>query len=88
MMWEKEFKTKLIISPRDFGIVGCSALPLVMDKGDKVNCKIVGPGWIKNEVLGTVNDRVISILECNKESGMQRVKIVSNKHGIYVGEAI
>jgi len=86
--WEKESGTKLIITPRDFGIVECSALPLVMNRGDKVNCKIVGPGWIKNEVLGTANGRVISILECNKESGMQRVKIVNNKHGIYVGVAI
>jgi len=86
--WEKESGTKLIITPKDFGIVGCDALPLVMEKGEKINCQIVGSGWITNEVLGVANDRIISILECNKESGMQRVRIVSNKHGIYIGEAI
>lgn len=86
--WEKEFGIKLIISPKDFEIVKCPAPEIVMEKNEKINAEIAGPGWVKNEMLGVAKNRVVSVLNCNKESGMQRVKIVSNKHGIYVGEAI
>ena len=83
-MWGEEHKVKLILSAKDFGIHKAKSLPIVMEKGEKVNVKIVGPGWIKGEKLGIARDRCVSILDCQKESGQVKAKIVSNKHNIYV----
>lgn len=82
--WEKEFGEKLILSPKDFGIHKAPALPVVLEKGEKLNVKIVGPGWLKSEVLGVAKDRCISIVNCPKREGNIRIKIVSNKHNVYV----
>lgn len=82
---EKEYNTKLILRPENFGIYKVKPIPKTMKKNEKVNVEIVCPGWIKNEMLGIAKGRTISILNCNKKSGGIKVKIVSNKHNIYVG---
>jgi hypothetical protein len=86
--WEKEFGTKLILHPSDFRIEKRKELAKTMEENEKVNAKIVGPGWLKDEKLGVVKERCVSILNCKKESGELRVKILSNKHNIYVAEVV
>ena len=84
--WEKEFGIKLQLdSVRDFGMVRRPFIPLVFSKGEKVTVEIRAPGWIHGERLGVARDRVVSVYNCPKESGQVRVKIVANKHNIYVG---
>ena len=79
---------KLILKPKDFGIEKREMLPIVLEKNEKVNVKIVAPGWIKGEMLGIAKNRVISIINCPKDEGNLRVKILNNKHNIYIAEAV
>jgi hypothetical protein len=87
--WEKEFGIPLRLDPaRDFGTVRRPFIPLVFSKGEKVTVEIRAPGWIHGEKLGVARDRVVSVFNCEKESGQVRVKIVTTKHNIYVGVPI
>jgi hypothetical protein len=84
--WEKEFGIPLKLDPaRDFGTVRRPFIPLVFSRGEKVTVEIRAPGWIHGEKLGVARDRVVSVFDCEKESGQVRVKIVATKHNIYVG---
>jgi len=84
--WEKEFGIPLRLDPaRDFGTVRRPFIPLVFSKGEKVTVEIRAPGWIHGEKLGVARDRVVSVFNCEKESGQVRVKIVTTKHNIYIG---
>jgi uncharacterized Fe-S cluster-containing radical SAM superfamily enzyme len=87
--WEKESGIRLQLdSARDFGMVKRPFIPLVFSKGEKVNVEIRAPGWITGEMLGVACNRVVSIFNCDKKSGQVRVKIVSNKHNIYMGVVV
>jgi uncharacterized Fe-S cluster-containing radical SAM superfamily enzyme len=87
--WEKESGLRLRLDPaRDFGTVRRPFVPLVFDKGEKVTVEIRAPGWIHGEMLGVARNRVVSVYNCEKQSGNVRVKIVSTKHNIYTGMPI
>ena len=86
--WEKESGMKLLITPRDFGIEKREMLPPVFRKGEKVRVDIRAPGWIRGEMLGVGENRVVSVLDCPKSDGAIRVQIVSAKHNIYVARPV
>ena len=86
--WEKEYECRLIITPQDFGTVRRPMVPKCFVKGEKTNVVIRAPGWLTGEMIGVAKDRVVSVLNCEKEKGNVRVKIVSAKHGIYVAVPI
>lgn len=85
--WEKEFGVKLIIGRRDFNIHRTKSLPIIFRKGEKVKVKIVAQGWVRGEMLGVADDRVITIVDCKREEGETvKAKIISNKHNIYIAK--
>lgn len=85
-IWEKEFNVKLIISEEDFNIRKRKSLPIVFKRKQKIFAKVVGPGWLKREMLAVSKGRVITILNCDLPVGSQaKVRIISNKHNIYIG---
>jgi uncharacterized protein len=87
--WEKEHGLRLQLDmERDFGTVRRPFVPLTMAKGEKVTVEVLAPGWIHGEVLGVARNRVVSVYNCEKESGQVRVKIVSSKHNIYTGQPV
>jgi len=87
--WEKESGIRLQLdSARDFGMVKRPFIPRVFSKGEKVTVEIRAPGWITGEMLGVARNRVVSIFNCDKKAGQVRVKIVSNKHNIYMGVVV
>jgi uncharacterized Fe-S cluster-containing radical SAM superfamily enzyme len=63
-------------------------LPPAFRKGEKARVDIRAPGWIRGEMLGVGRNRVVSVLDCPKEEGAIRVKIISAKHNIYVGRPV
>ena len=84
--WEKEWGLNLRLDPaRDFGTVRRPMIPRPIKKGEKVTVELSAPGWIKGEMLGIARNRVISVFNCQKQSGQLRVKIVADKQNIYVG---
>ena len=61
--WEKKYRTKLILSPRDFNSHECKAIPRVFKRYEKVKVKVIGPGWMKEEKLAVARDRVLTIVD-------------------------
>lgn len=82
--WEKEFSMPLRLKARDFRIEKRPMIPIVFEKKEKVNVQIRAPGWVEGEQLGVAKNRVVSVMDCPTKEGRARVKIVSNKHNIYV----
>ncbi|MFZ2410892.1 MAG: radical SAM protein [Candidatus Methanoperedens sp.] len=64
--WEKMYKTKLVLSPSDFGSFKCKALPRAFKRYERVKVKIVGPGWMKGEKLAVARDRVVTLVDADR----------------------
>ncbi len=85
---EKIYGVKLILGREDFNIHRTKRkIPVVFKKLEKVKVKIVGPGWIKGEKIGISRGRAVTVVNCKAEAGETvRVRILSNKDGIYLAE--
>lgn len=83
----EEMGEGLRLYPEDFGIVKCKSLPKKFKVGEKLKVKIEMEGRMKNEMLAFERDRVIQITETNKKVGeYTNIRIIRNKHNIYVAE--
>ena len=82
--WEKEFSLPLRLKAQDFEIEKRPMIPTVFKRNEKTKVEIRAPGWVEGEQLGVAKNRVVSVVDCPKKEGSVRVKIVSNKHNIYV----
>ena len=85
---EKEHNIRLIYDKEDFGIVEAKELPKPFKKGQIIEAEIAFPGRLKNEMLAVAKNRLISVPNCDKESGFIRVKIRRTKHNIFLGELL
>lgn len=83
--WEKQFSMRLILRAKDFEVEKRPTIPTVFEKKEKTWVEIRAPGWIAGEKLGIAKNRVVSVMNCPVEQGRIKVRIVSNKHNIYVG---
>jgi len=87
--WEKKFDIKLKLGPNDFKIKRSKFIPLIFKKGDVIKAKIIIPGWMKGEMIAQLNNRSITVFDCNKNiNDLVKVKIVSAKDGIYLGKML
>lgn len=84
--WEDRYKTKLIKSVEDFGIVKTKPLPKPFKKGDITEGEIMCSGRLKNEKIAVAKERTISIPNCYKNKGKVRLKITRSKHNIFIGK--
>ncbi len=87
--WEKEYHIKLKLNMEDFNITYTKKLPRTMNKGDIVTALIIGPGRLRNECIAVAKERCVSIpnfTQFNKKT--VKVKITSNKHNLYIGQAL
>ena len=82
--WEKQFAIPLRLKPQDFEIEKRPMIPAVFEKKEKAWVEIRAAGWVRGEQLGVARNRVVSVMDCPVEHGSVRVRIVSNKHNIYV----
>jgi len=84
--WERKYKLKLILSPRDFESHECKAIPRMFRRYEKVKVKVIGPGWMKGEKLGVGRDRVLTIVDAgNVPAGKEvSVRIERVVDGIYM----
>ncbi|MEM2680797.1 MAG: radical SAM protein [Candidatus Bathyarchaeia archaeon] len=90
--WEKKFNLKLKLKPNDFGIIKTKMLPLKFHKGEIINLKLASNGWMKNQAIGVKDGRAITVVGISNLYKSYRekikVKIIHNKHNIYVGKII
>lgn len=82
--WEKKFNVNLkidnsYINPR-------KSIPLKFNIGEKIYAEIKMPGWIRNQAIAVANNRCITINNCNKDEGLEKIKIIENKNNIYLAE--
>lgn len=90
--WEEAFKVKLRLSPADFSIRDAPSLPLPYKLLEKVQVKVVGPGWLKGEKLAVTSrgDRLVTLVgaEHVPVGATVRARIIANKHNIYIAEPV
>lgn len=89
--WEREFGVKQILRRSDFGIHKRPALPIEHQVGEKLWVRVIGPGWLKGEVIAVERRRprrIITVVGVNPEEvppeTIMRVEIIRNKHNIYL----
>jgi len=85
----QEIDRDLVLSPRDFGIVKCKPLPKKFRIGERLRVKLELHGRMRGEMLAIDRDRIIQIIDTHKKIGdTVDVKIVRNKHNIYVAQPV
>ncbi len=95
-VWERRYGVKLVLRPEDFGIKPAPTPPVIFRVGERVRVRIEAPGWLRGEWLATPlgrfrYSRVITVIdELNTLSvGCKlTVKVVSNKHNIYLARPV
>lgn len=89
---EKRFNVKLIPSMDDFGFRKMRILPTPYKVGNKVKVKVVTYGWLKSEKLAVDvrNLRTITIVKADHIplDAKVNVRIIRNKHNIYIAEPL
>ncbi|MCX6710197.1 MAG: radical SAM protein [Candidatus Woesearchaeota archaeon] len=85
---EKKSGEKLILGKEDFGIKETEKLQKPFKKGDIVSAEIKCEGRFPRERIACAKDRNITILSCDKDSGIVKVKILRSKHNIFLAKKI
>ncbi|USS41165.1 radical SAM protein [Thermococcus aggregans] len=86
---EKTGMRPLVLRPEHFGMHRRRFIPLQFHVGEVVKVKVILPGRIEGEMLGTARNRLIEIINTNAKVGDEiKVKIVRTRHGIYVGTPV
>ncbi len=86
---EEKHGVKLIVNKEDFQVTKTKELPSPMKKGDIVKAKVISSGRLYNETLCTAKERCISVIHpYTKElrGKMMKIKIIKDKHNLFVGE--
>ena len=86
---EQQHDVKLIVSKEDFQVVKTKELPSPMKKGDIVRAKVISSGRLNNETLCVTKDRCIGVIHPytpDLRGKMIKVKIIKDKHNLFVGE--
>jgi uncharacterized Fe-S cluster-containing radical SAM superfamily enzyme len=91
-VWEKTFKVKLVLKPEDFGIHRRVMLPIPYRKFETVRVEVVGPGWLRGEKLAIARrrDRSLTLINAGEipVGAKLKVRIVANKHNLFIAEPI
>lgn len=84
--WEKTYRTKLVLTPEDFGSFNCRAIPRAFKRYEKVKVKVVGPGWMKGEKLAVARERVITVVNADRVPAGAEIYVRMERvvDGIYI----
>lgn len=85
---EKKYKVKLVFSRDDFKINEAIVLEKPFKKGSVVEAEIVCEGSLKNEKLAKAQDRTITVVNSDKNSGRTRVKITRSKYNVFYAKEV
>ncbi len=87
--WEKKYNIKLRLGKNDFKIKETKELPKPFREGDVVTATMKGTDRFPHSVIAVAGDRTISIPQCEfKQDKRIKVKIVRDKHNVFVGKLI
>jgi uncharacterized protein len=84
---EKKYDVELKYKGDEFNICRADRVDIVMEKGDKVSAIVKLPGWYKDQKICVAKDRLVTILNCDKnENSKVNVNIISSTGGVYIGK--
>ncbi len=87
--WEKKYDIKLKLNKDDFNIRKTKDLPKPFKEGEIVSVVVKCPDRFPNSSIGVAKERNISIPSCPfKEGKVVKVKILRDKHNIFVGKVV
>ncbi len=87
--WEKKYDIKLKLNKEDFNIRKTKEMPKPFTEGDVISVVLKCPDRFSNSSIGVAKDRNISVPGCPfKEGKKVKVKIVRDKHNIFVGRPV
>ncbi|MBS3176965.1 radical SAM protein, partial [Candidatus Woesearchaeota archaeon] len=80
---EKETNTVLI---QPLGkLVETGELPKPFKKDETIEVEILCSGRLSRDKIGRASDRAVLVLNCPKEKGKVKVRLIQSKHNIFVG---
>jgi len=88
--WESEYGVKLVLTPQDFGICRAKRIPLVFHRFERINLKVLGPGWLKGQWLAAARGRAVTVVGVEGDPPVGRgvsATMLRVKDGIYVARA-
>ncbi|MEM1508805.1 MAG: radical SAM protein [Thermofilaceae archaeon] len=87
--WENEYGVNLVLKPSDFGIRKTNRVPLAFSRFERVNVKIMAPGWMRNQEIGVARSRVVTVIMANERAVRRKVsvKILRTKNNIYIAQS-
>jgi hypothetical protein len=86
---EKKHKIQLILSKEDFNVHKAKELPKPFKINDEVNAVIKCPDRFPNTVIAVAKGKNISVPNCEfKKDKKIKVKIIRDKHNIFIGKVI
>jgi len=80
---EKQHDVRLIMTENIFNILPDETLPKPFKKGQVIEVEIKSPGRSKNETIAAASDRAVTVLNCPKDHGKIKVRLLRDKHNIY-----
>lgn len=87
---ERRYGVRLVLNPMDFGIHKAKRLPLVFRRYERATVEVAGPGWLKGEWIGIARGRCVAIVGVGSEDppigSRVKVRVLRNKHNVYVAE--
>lgn len=86
---EKKHQIKLIFKKEDFNIHSTKELPKPFKEGEVILATLKCPDRFLNSAVAVAKERTISIPNCRFEAEKKvKVKIVKDKHNIFVGKIV
>ncbi len=87
--WEKKYALKLRLGKNDFNIKATKELPKPFHEGDVAAAIMKCPDRFRNSVIASAKGRTISVPNCEfRKDKNIHVKIIRDKHNIFVGKAV
>lgn len=62
--------------------------PKPFKKNEVIEVEIKAPGRMKNDKIGVAKQRAVLILNCLRDKGRIKIKLVQSKHNLYIGVPI
>lgn len=63
-------------------------LPKPFKKGESIEVEIKALGRMKKDRIGTAKERAVLILNCDKDKGKIKVKLIQSKYNLFIGVAV
>ncbi len=81
--WESKFEIDLTNLDTDLEFKEDTKIEKPFKKGDVISVEIKAKSRLKHSVISVSKDRVVTVINCDKNSGSIKVKIIRDKHNIF-----